>query len=534
LTDHRTGDNRRNASRAARTHAAVALALCIASSSIAAQDSSAPAPRHPRLAASAPAPGRAEARPLRAVRRSPQPRIVNGLLGAGLFPTVGFFYRFNGLQYAPTCSGTLIGCQTFLTAAHCVAGWTASSAGAVYLQHAGFFSVSSVTTNPSYCGVGCRSDLALLSLSPAVSGIPPSPINTASKPPYGTQGSIAGFGITGGGAGGLGLIRYGNVITAACTSVPDAHHVCWDFASPIGPPGDDSNTCNGDSGGPLFTAHAGTVALVSGVTSGGVAASCQAPDNSFDADVHLDRSWIQAVGGADVTATSCGAVPQVSDPASEVHAADSVTDSSELWTFQVQAGAARLRLALNALAGHDFDLFVRRGTPPTSSPPAWDCASANVDTLPEFCELTNPEGGTWYARAISYTGSAAYQLTVTALGGAVLDIDGNGVTDSLTDGLLVLRYLFDFRGGALVAGAVDDEGCTTCTAPEIEAYLGSVLEQLDVDGDGEPEPLTDGLLIVRYLFGFRGAPLVADAVDTLDCTRCTPAMIEAHLDMLDG
>ena len=37
---------------------------------------------------------------------------------------------------------------------------------------------------------------------------------------------------------------------------------------------------------------------------------------------------------------------------------------------------------------------------------------------------------------------------------AVLDIDGDGATDALTDGLLVLRYQFGFTGATLITGAV--------------------------------------------------------------------------------
>lgn len=54
---------------------------------------------------------------------------------------------------------------------------------------------------------------------------------------------------------------------------------------------------------------------------------------------------------------------------------------------------------------------------------------------------------------------------------AVLDIDADGDTDPLTDGLLVLRYLFGFTGAALVSGAVDLVHCTRCNAPTIESYL---------------------------------------------------------------
>ena len=51
-----------------------------------------------------------------------------------------------------------------------------------------------------------------------------------------------------------------------------------------------------------------------------------------------------------------------------------------------------------------------------------------------------------------------------------MDIDGNGAAEPLTDGLLVLRYLFGFRGATLITGAVGG-GCTRCDAPAIEAYI---------------------------------------------------------------
>jgi hypothetical protein len=54
-----------------------------------------------------------------------------------------------------------------------------------------------------------------------------------------------------------------------------------------------------------------------------------------------------------------------------------------------------------------------------------------------------------------------------------LDIDGDGEIQPLTDGLLVLRYEFGFRGATLVTGVVGSS-CTRCDAPTIEEYLGSV------------------------------------------------------------
>jgi hypothetical protein len=110
---------------------------------------------------------------------------------------------------------------------------------------------------------------------------------------------------------------------------------------------------------------------------------------------------------------------------------------------------------------------------------------------------------------------------------APLDVDRDGEVEALTDGLLILRYLFGFTGGTLVNGAVDND-CTRCEAGAIEAYLDSLGLTLDVDDNGETDALTDGLLILRFLFGFTGNPLVAGAV-AVDCDRCDAIEIEPYL-----
>ena len=99
-----------------------------------------------------------------------------------------------------------------------------------------------------------------------------------------------------------------------------------------------------------------------------------------------------------------------------------------------------------------------------------------------------------------------------------LDINGDAFAAPLTDGIMVLRWLFGFRGDALVAGALGD--CSRCDAADIEAYLTAIEGQLDIDGSGDLAALTDGLLVLRHLFGFTGAALVNGAVDLDDCVRC--------------
>ena len=51
-----------------------------------------------------------------------------------------------------------------------------------------------------------------------------------------------------------------------------------------------------------------------------------------------------------------------------------------------------------------------------------------------------------------------------------LDIDGNGESKALSDGLLLIRYLFGFTGDALTVGAIG-EGATRDTSEAIEAYI---------------------------------------------------------------
>ena len=51
-----------------------------------------------------------------------------------------------------------------------------------------------------------------------------------------------------------------------------------------------------------------------------------------------------------------------------------------------------------------------------------------------------------------------------------LDVDDDGKTEALTDGLLVIRYLFGFSGDSLISGAIGT-GAERNTAEAVEAYI---------------------------------------------------------------
>ncbi|NOY68211.1 MAG: hypothetical protein GXP53_01775 [Deltaproteobacteria bacterium] len=101
-----------------------------------------------------------------------------------------------------------------------------------------------------------------------------------------------------------------------------------------------------------------------------------------------------------------------------------------------------------------------------------------------------------------------------------LDIDGDGTVGALTDGLLVVRYIFGFNAvsgwteGFVKTGATRDE-----TA--INAFIKSGIDMstLDIDGDGTVGALTDGLLVVRYVFGFNAVSGWTDGFVKTGATR---------------
>ena len=81
------------------------------------------------------------------------------------------------------------------------------------------------------------------------------------------------------------------------------------------------------------------------------------------------------------------------------------------------------------------------------------------------------------------------------------DFDNDGVADALTDGLLLLRYAFGLTGDALVASAISESSPLTPEQVEVEV-AASTAPFADIDDSGNVDALTDGLLLLRYLFGF--------------------------------
>jgi hypothetical protein len=121
-----------------------------------------------------------------------------------------------------------------------------------------------------------------------------------------------------------------------------------------------------------------------------------------------------------------------------------------------------------------------------------------------------------------------------------LDIDGNQQISALTDGVLLVRYLFGVRDTALTQGALGPPPTNPADLPgyrtnpaDIVNYLDGIKpEVLDVDGNGVASALQDGVMLVRYLFGVRDAALIQGALaSNADGGRNTAEEIEAFIEL---
>jgi hypothetical protein len=177
-----------------------------------------------------------------------------------------------------------------------------------------------------------------------------------------------------------------------------------------------------------------------------------------------------------------------------------------------------------------------------------DCGSLCTDILPQGTVVTLtavPDGDSQFVGWLGpCTGRDVCSFSVSggetvsagfapvSLGAPRSDIDGNGIFQPLNDGVLIIRYLFGLTGQALIADAIGP-GASRTSVAQITSYLNNLKPMLDVDGDGRVDGLTDGLLIGRYLFGLRGSSLTAGAVAT-NAMRNSSDSIETHLEALTG
>jgi DNA-binding beta-propeller fold protein YncE len=142
--------------------------------------------------------------------------------------------------------------------------------------------------------------------------------------------------------------------------------------------------------------------------------------------------------------------------------------------------------------------------------------------------LISPDGESVYVVAQAQGSLATFdrdplsgELVQKSLAAGCFGIAGN------TDGCSVNNFLALATGGA--ASPDGRSVYVSAITSDVMLVFARDLPVLDVDGDGVVSPLTDGLLLLRYSFGFTGSTLITGAVDQAACTRCTAEQIEAFI-----
>ncbi|KAI8943111.1 hypothetical protein NX059_001141 [Plenodomus lindquistii] len=188
------------------------------------------------------------------------------------------------LEGEPWCGGSLVNANTVVTAAHCIAGYPASSfsvrAGSLNHASGGVTSqISRIIANPSYSSSTFDGDVAIFKLATPIATS--STISYAtlaasgSDPVAGTTATVAGWGTTtSGGSTSPTLLRKVDVPIVSRTTCRSNYSTsqitnnmfCAGFAAG----GKDS--CQGDSGGPIMTSSKTLIGIVSW------GAGCAAPN----------------------------------------------------------------------------------------------------------------------------------------------------------------------------------------------------------------------------------------------------------------
>jgi hypothetical protein len=110
---------------------------------------------------------------------------------------------------------------------------------------------------------------------------------------------------------------------------------------------------------------------------------------------------------------------------------------------------------------------------------------------------------------------------------ATWDFDENGQADALSDGLMMIRYLFGLRGSIITNSTVSSD--SSLSSEEIVANIEAAMDIADIDADDKHNALTDGLLLMRYLFGLRDNSLINNVV-SLEAARFASEEVEEYIE----
>jgi Tol biopolymer transport system component len=121
-------------------------------------------------------------------------------------------------------------------------------------------------------------------------------------------------------------------------------------------------------------------------------------------------------------------------------------------------------------------------------------------------------------------------------GGALLDVDGDKRVLGTTDALMIMRRELGLPTTSVITGTVATTAQRT-SAAALGNYLDALLAAeggllLDIDGNGRVDAITDLVYLLRYTLGFRGNALTAGVLGVTPAPTRDSAAIEDYLDRL--
>ncbi|MFF2999875.1 S1 family peptidase [Streptomyces sp. NPDC057950] len=202
---------------------------------------------------------------------APQPIVGGTTTTTTAYP---FMMQITDASQNQFCGGTLVAADKVVTAAHCMVGETTSSVrvvgGRTYLNgtNGTVSKVGKIWINPGYTDATNGDDVAVLTLSTAMSYTPASYVASTNTGVYaaGTTARIVGWGTTSENGSSSNQLRTATVPVvsdSSCRSSYGSDYVASDMVC-AGYPNGGTDTCQGDSGGPLLIGG-----VLAGITSWG-------------------------------------------------------------------------------------------------------------------------------------------------------------------------------------------------------------------------------------------------------------------------
>jgi len=166
--------------------------------------------------------------------------------------------------------------------------------------------------------------------------------------------------------------------------------------------------------------------------------------------------------------------------------------------------------------------------------PAFSSAVARLSAV-----ISSNSAATVTVRATSMStattqSNAIIQFGIVPPPACSLDVDADGKVNALTDGLLVIRYMLGLSGGTLTNGIYASGGGTDFGGIVTRLGVLSSNSWLDIDGNGEVNAESDGILLLRAMFGLTGTAVTENALGVSPRSRDNWTTIRDYLNTVCG